>query len=338
MKLTPTVLLIAEITAIFLAGCDVVAGPMGCPGAGFEYGHTPTDGTIANPSCLPAFGNRALDGCGILVGADGIVIDPDHVHGWARITIEMCNKITAAFNEHDAEFSFDFIHFQFTYPPDWDMVPAAEKKKIAIEIAEYAAFQDGIWHEAASWYGWNSLLFPDFESAFSYEDLYCDRLGTKIGAAALRKGGNVTRNVTVARNVEFRKFRFVTRERALRIMEKGKGTHWDDKPSHMSIRKPVKWRSLDIGMTDGLINPVIIPVNEKSKALEQTLAIPVPKLEYLETVNLKMKLTVAGLAPKTGTIKSVARISGPVEPQRDYAKIVEAIAKDAKRRGYNVSY
>jgi len=338
MKLTPSILLAIEIAVIFLAGCDIVAGPMGCPGAGFEYGHTPTDGTVANPSCLPAFGNRAFDGCGILVGADGIVIDPDHVHGWARITIQMYNKITTAFNEHDTEFSFDFVHFQFTYPPDWDLVPAAEKKKLAIEIAEYAAFQDGIWHETASWYGYSTLIFPDFESAFSYEDIYCDRLGTKVGAEALQKGGNVTRNVTTIRNTYFRKFRFVNRIRGLKIIEKGKGTHWDDKSHHLDIRKPVKWRNMDIGTGDGLINPVIIPVNENSKALEQTLAIPVPKLDHLNSVNLKMKLTITALAPKTGTVKSRARINDPIEPQRDYPKIIETIVKDAKRRGYNVSY
>ena len=51
-------------------------------------------------------------------------------------------------------------------------------------VGEWIAFQLGVWHEIATWYGWASVRgFSEKASAFSPEDLYSNLLGIKLARA-----------------------------------------------------------------------------------------------------------------------------------------------------------
>jgi hypothetical protein len=48
-------------------------------------------------------------------------------------------------------------------------------------LAQWLSFQASIWHEIATWYGWESVRgFSERASAFSPEDLYSNMLGSKL--------------------------------------------------------------------------------------------------------------------------------------------------------------
>ena len=54
--------------------------------------------------------------------------------------------------------------------------------------AEWLAFQLSVWHEIATWYGYESIPgFPEQASAFSPEDFYSNLLGTKLAAVMIQR-------------------------------------------------------------------------------------------------------------------------------------------------------
>jgi hypothetical protein len=60
------------------------------------------------------------------------------------------------------------------------------RRRIAVSIAEWLAFQMSIWHEIATWYGWSALpMFPERASAFSPEDLYSNALGARLAGGVI---------------------------------------------------------------------------------------------------------------------------------------------------------
>jgi len=66
-----------------------------------------------------------------------------------------------------------------------------------IRLAGYIAFQLGIWHEIATWYGVSFIPFiPEQYSSFSPEDLYSNGLGVELGTKALRTTGDYAQNMT----------------------------------------------------------------------------------------------------------------------------------------------
>jgi hypothetical protein len=55
-------------------------------------------------------------------------------------------------------------------------------------LAQWLTFQLSIWHEIATWYGWESVPgFSERASAFSPEDLYSNMLGAKLVLAIVQK-------------------------------------------------------------------------------------------------------------------------------------------------------
>ena len=304
----------------------------GCsPGAGLEWGHVPS-GTFAEPQYIPAFDASSTgwlsDGWGILVGSDNVSIDPDHLSGCGRKTINAYNTALPALMSKQSGFSSDWANVQLTYPANWDKVSTEQKKEIALQIAESLAFNVEIWHEAASWYGWTTLIISDdFQSAFSWEDLYCDLLGAKIAVEALRVGGGdiatVSRNFTNIRAREFAKRQLVSAARAKEITDtvKGEGKWWIRVMP--SLHSTIYMRNFDIG-SDGWVSPIPIPGSAKLKPID----LAAPSLDKLDACGLKMKLTLSHGAPCTGTGKNALGINREIEPS-DFPKLIGILSKQA---------
>lgn len=66
--------------------------------------------------------------------------------------------------------------------------------EVAVALAQWSAYQMSIWHEIATWYGYESVSgFPEKVSAFSPEDLYSNAFGLRIAGGILRDRRGRTR-------------------------------------------------------------------------------------------------------------------------------------------------
>jgi hypothetical protein len=75
-------------------------------------------------------------------------------------------------------------------PVDPSLIAQYGRWAIATSLGQWLAFQSGLWHEVATWFGWSTFaLFPERVSAFSPEDLYSNILGARIAAAVVSQSG-----------------------------------------------------------------------------------------------------------------------------------------------------
>lgn len=319
--------------AIFLVGlcCFVLAGCR--TGRGYEWGHTGAGTFDADPFNLAPFGSPTVDGNGILYTLRCGTIDPDHVYGWARKTKSYYNAVYKCLTDDCGRLSTGYFKVRFTYPAPWITMDPQEKKKaahkMAVQTAQYLAFNDGLWHEIATWYGHRTFpLISDFESALSWEDLYSDRLGTVIAAQALDNSGDFATNVTRLTKLELAKRELVDTARARTITESMKNVAYKDDP----LAKKILWRNLDIGTGDGTIDPVVFP----GFSDQPPIPLPAPTLDLLENYKIEAAVIVSASSPKYATITSKAGITGEFEPAVHNPKILAVIKQDAIKRGFRV--
>ncbi len=67
--------------------------------------------------------------------------------------------------------------------------------RVVTALAEWIQFRLSIWHEIATWYGWEEVKgFSEKLSAFSLEDLYSNALGARIAGGIIRSQGAHSRD------------------------------------------------------------------------------------------------------------------------------------------------
>ena len=107
------------------------------------------------------------------------------------------------------------------------------RRRFAVGLGQWLAFQLSIWHEIATWYGWHAVPgWPERVSAFSPEDLYSNLLGAKLisAVAHLRSGRseNVYNHCVDAWiPVVLRSLGAVPRRAGLEAMRAVDGLWWD---------------------------------------------------------------------------------------------------------------
>jgi hypothetical protein len=317
------------VSCVFLTGCRVPFTSF----RGYEWGHTPAGSFDHDPFNLSPFGSPVVDGNGMLYTLRSGSIDPDHIYGWARKTKSYFDALDACLTNDCTEMSSGYFRVSFQYPAAWVQMPPQEKKQavreIAVETAQYLAFNDGLWHEMATWYGHRTFpLISDFESALSWEDLYSDRLGTVIAAQAIEQPGDFAQNVTRLTKLELEKRELVDTARAKSITESMKDIAYKDDP----IAKKILWRHMDIGTGDGQIDPVVFP----GFSDKPPIALPAPTLGLLEKHNIQTRIVVSPSSPKYSAIRAAANITEPYEPLLHNEKILAVIKQDALDRGFRV--
>jgi len=162
-------------------------------------------------------------------------IDITHVRIAADWTAYLRAKSFRCLMESDAGFSFglkvdrsrDFL--QITYPEDWEDLSQKEKEQIAREISiglgQYLAFTATTWHEIITWFGYKCIgFFPEFPSAFSWEDSFSNLLGTHIAGQALRDTEHrFDEAMTLAIDQELEKLGVQSRHTAISASESARG-------------------------------------------------------------------------------------------------------------------
>ena len=271
-------------------------------------------------------------------------IDIYHVREAADWTAFLTAKTFKHLNNDDAEFSFklkegSICFVRLAYPQMWEDPSPKNKEHVAYNISiglgQYFAYTSEIWHEIVTWYGYKSRgIYPEFPSAFSWEDNFSNLLGSYIGVLGLQDTEHAyDEAVTLALNKELEKLDVQPSEVARRTAESMKDLWFSDK-----LLAPVtmKKRNFDIGIDDGFVTPSIVPdICECEGVKVQPYRIPT--LDCLSKYGFSMKFEIEPREWEKGRILSIIYSDKEtrgkyIEPVKHFAAIMSHIIKEAEKK------
>jgi hypothetical protein len=271
---------------------------------------------------------------GIVYTYDGGHIDIAHVRANADDMKYLTGKIYDCFVKQKKTLFFglafeqSFHIVEFTYPEKWSKLTKKKREKaareLALEAGAFVTFNATLWHELMSWFGVRfAIIDPQFNSAFSWEDVYSNMLGVKIAADALRDTEHsYNKAVTIGINKELKRLRVVNRKTAIELTESMRGKWFKGNRVPDMLR-----RNLDIGFDDGFISPVLIPgAGEDVKA--QPIA--APKLDKLTEEGFAVTYKIIPVYLDGYKALKIANPGGTViEPIKHYPLLINYINKKA---------
>ena len=336
-----------------LAGCGPPATLLGfkdsahSPRIRMSCYATATVGTVwVDPAGLGTHGYRSgrKEKNGILYTCRGGHIDIPHVRKAADWTAYLAQKALTRLKRGDTRFSFKLwepsrYFVTFEYPPGWGRLAQAEKERIAREISiplgQYLAFNALTWHEILTWFGYRPTpWYPEFPSAFSWEDTFSNFLGTRLAVQAMRDTQRTyDEAMTVALDEELRRLGAQPRDLAIRAAKAVNGTWYT---GEFLFLVDIKKRNLDIGLDDGLITPSIVPdVAECPDAQPQSY--PAPSLDFLSEYGFSVKFEIEPRELEKGKILKIVYPDRKdrkkrIRPEVHFAPIMERIRQEAVRK------
>lgn len=279
---------------------------------------------------------------GIVYTCRGGHIDITHLRKLADWTAYLTSRLHEALLGNREEFSFrmreaSLYHVRIEYPAAWRRLPAGEKEALAretaIELAQYLAFMCSTWHEILTWFGYKGAgIWPEYQSAFSWEDNYSNLLGCRIGAAALRDPDrDFEKAVTGLLEAELQALGVQPKHIARQAAESVR--NWWFTGSLWSCR--IIKRHFDIGLADRIVTPWLIPdLAECDGAMPQEY--PAPTLSGVEQRSFSICFEIE---PKEWERKKILRIvrgdnerTERIEPTRHFDAIIECIRGQAVAR------
>lgn len=225
---------------------------------------------------------------GIVYTCRGGHIDVTHVRkaaDWAAYLAYHCRRTLL---DNRTQMSFKMrepsrYHLRFQYPPGWRRRPDAERERIAREISvqlgQYLGYVGSIWHEVLTWHGFRgSGIYPEFQSAFSWEDNYSNAVGAHIGGLALRDPNRpYAEAMTYYIRRELEELEVQSKEAAEQAARHVGGSWYTGGFFTCDMVK----RHLDIGIDDGIVTPWLIPGIGGCGAAAPKLY-PAPTLDFLK--------------------------------------------------------
>ncbi len=286
------------------------------------------------------YGFRLSEKDGIAYTCRGGTIDIIHV----RIAADWTAYLAAVTYRHlmndDAGFSCGLAvdrsrsFITFTYPEDWDCMPKPEQMKIARDVAlivgPYLTFTMTSWHEMITWYGFKCMgPFPEFPSAFSWEDSYSNLLGTIIAVRALQDSQHkFNEAVKIALDQEMQTLGILPAGAAKRATETMRGKWWT---GNVIFHVDMKKRNFDIGLNDGYITPTLIPQVAECPDAEP-ISYPVPRLDSLAQYDFAAKVEIEPHEWESGKILRLVYGDQPqkrIKPEEHFAVIMNDIRREA---------
>jgi len=292
-----------------------------------------------------AYRSGRKEGNGILYTCTGGHIDLTHLRKIADWTAYLAYHLRDALAESQSEFVFKMFepsrhHVQVKYPPGWRYLDEKAKHQIAGEVSvsmgAYLAYTASVWHEILTWHGFKAIgFYPEYNSAFSWEDNYSNALGANIGAMAVRQRDSSYNEAMTE---------LITRELG-RLGIQSKQTAYDAGEAVRDqwfvgafIRVTMTKRHLDVGLDDGLITPWLVP-NVAGCGNPEPWLCPVPDLDLLEDYGFSLKHEIE---PREWERFKILRAVYPnrkerrkrIEPTKHFEIILEHVrAKVNKRYG-----
>ena len=252
---------------------------------------TATAGTrYPNPLALgghsyenPGLGERN----GIVYTCRGGFVDITHTRKFTDWTAYLALGLREAIQANRKDFSFkmrepSLFHVRIEYPAKWDQLSARVRDEtateVAIDLASYLAFTVSAWHEMLTWFGYKGAgFYPEYVSAFSWEDCYSNALGCRIAAAALRDPSReFSEAVTLLLDGELARLGVRPKPAAWTAGRAVYGSWFTGNYFWYHLVK----RNFDIGLDDGAITPWLVPGMSGCDQL-QPVDCPVPTLAFL---------------------------------------------------------
>ena len=319
----------------------------------------PPRGRIA---CLPSptMGTRYLDsddlgrhsirftlweGNGIVYTCRGGHVDVTHLRKVADWTAYLAYHLREMMLKNETQMSYKMwepsrYHVEIDYPPGWEYLPAESRNAIAreaaIDLAAYLAYTASVWHEILTWHGFKGAgVYPEYHSAFSWEDNYSNAMGSYIAALALRdRQREYEEAMTLYLDQTIRSLGGRPRQVARQAGEAVRGLWFT---GGFVIVTMVK-RHLDIGFDTGSITPWLVPGMADCPDGEPWLC-PVPTLNAMDKHRMRVHVEIQ---PREWEKGAILRKAYPdpktrrnrIDPTKHLAVIMDEIrAETIKRYG-----
>lgn len=308
---------------------------------------TATLGTVwADPNDLGShgYGSGRREKDGILYTCRGGHIDTPHVRKAADWTAYLAGKALSRLKKGNTRFSFKLweptrYYVTIDYPPGWEHREPLEKERIAREVAiglgQYLAFNALTWHEILTWFGYRPTpWYPEFPSAFSWEDTLSNLLGTRLAVRAMH---DTTRPyneaMTFALRQELDRLGVQPRDVAIRAAKAVHGTWYT---GEFLFLVDIKMRNLDIGLDDGSVTALIVPDLPECPDAEP-VSYPAPTLDFLSEYGFAARFEIEPRELEKGKILKIVyperkKRKKRLEPALHFAAIMERIRQDAARK------
>lgn len=327
---------------VLVNGCDLSA-----PRARMGTLPTPPPGPrFSNPNNLGkhSYWFNPFEQNGIVYTCNAGHLDITHIRWNADYTRYAINKIRETLMNKGEGFSFNLAleisthEISFSYPENWDDLSRKVKEKtvneIAFEVGPYVAFHATLWHEILTWFGTHFVGFePEFNSAFSWEDMYSNLLGTKLAVEALRDTNyKYDAMITLALDRKLRELGVQPRTTAIHASKIMRGK-WFRGYLLVDIIK----KNVDYGLDDGHITPVLVPGICDGAEPEP---LPVPTTDVLSKYGFSMMYEIE---PREWEKSKILKIVFPdgkgrkIQPDKHFPVIMDYIKNDAVRTyGYDI--
>ena len=279
---------------------------------------------------------------GLVYTARGGHIDIAHLRIAADNVKYLYSKTRKNLVEGNTEFTFklnvepSMYYVKLQYPEYWSTISPQFRDrisdKVALDLSQHFTYTMTTWHEVLTWFGFKCLFFlPEKSSAFSWEDIYSNLLGTRLGAQALQDkehGFNEAMTILLERELENLQIQPLPTARYAGGVMKEK---YFDGSSYLDVT-----RSMDIGLYDGLVTPVLVP---GVCDFAEPKSYPVPTLEALKKYGFSMKLEVEPKEWVSGKILKLIYPNGGgnrIQPSVHLPIFMDYVKKDAMENGFAV--
>ena len=325
----------------FLAGCGITGGPRPRMGS-YPASAFPSAFLDINDLGRHSYGIGIFEHNGLAYTARGGHIDIAHL----RIAADNTRWLTGRTREHllkgDKEFYFKLnvepsrYHVKLGYPDYWNKITETDRQKIAETLSpylgQYFTYTMTTWHEVLTWFGFKCLLFlPEKKSAFSWEDIYSNLLGTHLGAMAIAdKEHSYDQAMTILLKKEMEELEIQSRKTARQAAREMKSKIFDGQ------KYLDRTRSMDIGLYNGYVTPVLVPGICKNATPK---LYPVPTLDEFRKYGFTMELEIEPKEFESGKILKVIYPDGKgksIWPDRQLPIVMHYIENDAIKQGFAI--
>ena len=326
------------LASILLSGCH--RNPMPRLRMGAFFG-SPGGMAFPDPNHLGChhYDNSVGEKLGMVYTCRGGFIDVGHVREAADRTAYLSAVTFRNLMLDQTTFTFRVIEpsrywVKLSYPDDWNELPIEDREVIArdmsILLGQYFARTSLVWHEILTWYGFSSTgVFPENISAFSWEDMYSDLLGTRLAVQALRDTEQMYDDaMTRLINEGLQDLDVQPPEIARRAAKQIEGK-WFSGGYYFFVN--MKKRNFDAGFTDGQITPFLVP-GICPDAEPQSC--PIPNLEFLSQYGFGMEMEIEPREMQRNRIYhdlQIEHINSRIRPTTHFPKILERIRNHEKK-------
>lgn len=282
-----------------------------------------------------SYGLSFSENGGIIYTCKGGHLDLDHIRGSADNTRYIDKKIRSTLSKNAKGFSFSLAgdpsshKITFTYPPNWNLQPQKDRiiEEIALNTAPQIAFDVTTWHEILTWFGVHFMILePEFNSAFSWEDIYSNLLGTWLAVDALKDTEhNFNDAMTIGLQRKLKELQIQPKAVAIAASDKVRNKWYTG-----SFISDTKMRNFDIGL-DGFVTPTLVEGMDGCNG--QPLSLPAPTLDVLKRHGFTMTHQVKPNVLQQGRIFKAAG-SKKIFPEKHFPIIIEYMKKQADEKGY----